>query len=459
MGHLRPTSLLTLALLLLGCASYLGYDPALMAWRRQAQDLRGLRFERAVEFRRVARQEIPEIVLELVETIQTPEYRRAYEAAYVALGVLPDGSDLPRAIAEFQESGVMGLYDPVGETMYVVTDVNQPEERNATVVHELIHALQHQRFPEFFRMRLGLQYNDDVVSALSAVLEGDAEFSMFGSLSYLRRTVSSAEKMRDLRLYDLKHPSAAEARSPLWVRASHYFPYAYGSPVAARFYETAGNEGLNDLLREPPFATLQLIAPELPGDVTFVRLPLAALEAALDGRCRVGHHNVAGALTIQVLFQDHLKAQAEPALETFLHSWAGDRFTHLSCGDEWELAWMTRWKTREAASEFAAAIEEIAGPLGEHSRLSGRPRAQVRRNDVLVLSEGLEEQRALLLESSEFRRYNSLASWIEDGCFGEGGCPESVGPISSGGSRGTSPPPRSSGPGAVPSGPSLPAGR
>ena len=421
---MKPARFVALALLTLGCASYLGYDPALLAWRRQAQDLRELRFERPVEFKRVSRQEIPGIILRLIESIQSPEYRRAYEDAYVALGVLPLGGELPEAIADFQESGVMGLYDPVAETMYVVNDVTKPEERNATVVHELIHALQHQGFPEFFRIRLGLLHNDDVVSALSAVLEGDAEFSMFGSLSYLRRNVSSAEKMRDLRLYDLEHPGVAELKSPLWVRTSHYFPYAYGTPLAARFYEAAGNEGLNELLREPPISTLQLLEPDRPADVTFVSLPLDALQAAVESRgCEVGHHNVAGALTIQVLFQDHLKALANEALDGFLGSWDGDRFVHLRCPDAWELAWMTRWRNPEAATAFAQATEAITERLAGHSRLEGKPSVARRDNDVLVISRGLEGEGKLLLDGTEFRRYSTLSAWVADGCFGEASCP------------------------------------
>ena len=425
MGPLNHRKLLSLALLALGCTSLLGYDPALMAWRRQARDLRELDFRRPVDFERVTRKQIPDIVLRLMESTGTPEYRRAYEDAYIALGVLPDGAELPKAISEFQESGVMGLYDPVEEKMYVVTDVNQPEERNATVVHELIHALQHQSFPEFFRLRLGLFHNDDVVSALSAVLEGDAEFSMFGSLSYLRRTVSSAEKMRDLRLYELEHPGVEEAGSPLWIRSSHYFSYAYGTPIAARFYQAAGNEGLNDLLRDPPLSTLQLMRPESPEDVVFIRLPLESLGHSTPSRgCEVSHHNVAGALTVQVLFQEHLKALASGALEGFLDSWHGDRFAHLRCGESWELVWLSHWRSPEAASRFAASIEEIADSLGTHSRLSAKPRASRQGRDVLVLSGGLEEEREMILGNSEMRSYSSLGDWVADDCFGEGSCPQ-----------------------------------
>jgi hypothetical protein len=264
-----------------------------------------------------------------------------------------------------------------------------------------------------------LEHNDDVAAAISAAVEGDASFSMMGIPfdEDLSRTSVSAERMREAMLHELAEPGGVMGEVPRFLRVSLIFPYAYGVTLAQAHWREAGNDGLDDLVREPPLSSLRVLYPDDTDPVEFVNLPEGPLAELLGRRgCELRHHNVAGVASTRVLFEDY---GAGEDLEPLLRSWSGDRFQHVVCNGHSELIWLTRWDSSGAALEFAERYRSIAPAIGEASRLSGEPQVSLQGRTVLILSPGVAPARELLLEGAQIRAYDSFADWFADGCFPE----------------------------------------
>jgi len=426
---------LLLALILAACAASPAFfarreDPRLAAWQQQASELRGLAFEAPVRLEWFGASDVKDVIHEELEGVFTPESARRYRDAYAALGVFPPGLDLVETMLTLQSQSIAGMYSPRRKTLYVLDSLRDDASRadpgqSLIVVHELVHALQHQHFPEALELLTGLRRQDDVVGALSSALEGDATFTMLGVRAQPGgadgRDEASAAFVHDSMLAELARTDGAIAAAPRLLRESLIFPYAYGTPLSARSFALAGSAGLDAALRDPPLSTRQVLAPEDTDPVEFVRLPGAELVARLAMRsCKAGDDNVAGAVTLRVLFDEYGTATN---LDALLRGWAGDRFLQIDCGDTWELVWLTRWDSEQAAAEFASAYRAIADAVAANAKLAGVPEVIVRGRTAVVLTPALREHAGWILEASEIRAYASFAEWRQDECFPESPCP------------------------------------
>jgi hypothetical protein len=426
---------LILALVLAASAACAGLlprseDPRLIAWKTQASALRGLEFEHAVKLEWISSGQIPDVIRGELEGMLTPEDARRYRDAYAALGVVPPDLDYVATMLRLQADSLAGLYSPRRKTLYVL-DTLSDEDPNALpgqsviVVHELVHALQDQHFPELLDLLVSLRRQDDVVGAVSSVLEGDATFTMLGvgvqSGGPDARDARMAERVHHAMLAEAARTDGTMAGAPRLLRESMIFPYAWGTPRAARSFAAAGNAGLDGALRDPPLSTRQLLVPSDTAPVEFVRLPEneIATRVAVRG-CTLGDDNVAGALTLRVLFEDYAPDVDGDAL---VRGWRGDRFLQIACAESPELVWLTRWDSPASAQRFASAYREIAPGVAAHAPLAGRPEVVVRDRTALVVTPGLADAAEWLIGASEVRSYSTFVQWRADGCFPETPCP------------------------------------
>ena len=399
-------------------------------WEQRASELRELAFREPVGFRQISRSQLPEILRQELMNTYSPEFIKRYRDAYVALGLLPYDIDLLQTLLDVLSGQLVGLYSPHRRTLYVVRGMLEEagDPSLMIVVHELVHALQHQHYPRTVGLLQGLKHHDDVVLAIGASIEGDASLTMLASdpNSGYGREMADALFFQRSMLLDLEEPNGVLAHVPRLVRVSQVFPYAYGTIQAARAYDRAGNRGLNAQLESPPLSTLHVRFPEERHPVEFIRLPLEELASQLAPRgCVMGHSNVAGMLTIQVFLEEY---DPEGLHELLIRDWAGDRFVQIYCPGGWELVWLTRWTNASSAAEFARRYRAAADSIAGNAPLSGAPRVLEESRTALVLSPGLLEQADLILGKTESRSYYSLGGWMRDGCFPESPCPQSVTP-------------------------------
>jgi hypothetical protein len=420
---MKTRALAALAVLALGAAGGCGLReaPEVRAWRAAASELRGLAFKRRVPFASIERERIPELVLEELRALRDPEYVRDYRDAYAALGVLPRDLDLVRVFLDINREQLAGVYSVRRRTMYVV---HQEGELDPTVViHELVHALQHQHYPELLELMQGLRYSDDLVAALASSVEGDATLVMLLAGAGADRALARmrVDGFRRALLHDLEAPSGVMASAPRIVRESLVFPYAQGVALAHAHYAAQGAAGLDALLRSPPLSTRAALAPDVSAPVEMIGRAGPALPARPGERaCRRGHDNVAGVLTLRVLFADHGRPGAFDALAD---EWRGDRFVHVDCAGTWELAWLLRWGSEQAARAFAREYGQLAASIAKTAGLGSEPRVRVDGPTTLVYTRALGGAARRWADSVEVRRYGDLREWLADDCFPESPCP------------------------------------
>ncbi len=419
-----------LLLTVLGCSLFAKPRSApLEDWKLRAAELRQLSFETPVGFEWIERERMRALVRDEIESRYSSEFVMQYRDAYAALGVLPPDIDLLKTFLDLNAAELAGLYSPRVRTMYVVEDieVNDPGQASLTVVHELVHALQHQHFPQTMLILQELRHNDDLTTAVSAVLEGDASFTMLGATTNASfgRSIETAEHVQKMWLERQDHTDGVLGQTPRLLRSSLFFPYAYGTVGAARSYERAGNAGLDEWLENPPLSTMQLMYPDDRDPITFVKLPVRGLGRRIAKRgCKVGHHNVAGAVTIEVLFEEHDGMR----VDSLLPQWNGDRFLQIRCGEKSELFWISVWDDVHAAKQFASAYREIADSVVSKHHLAGRPRVMQDREKVWIYTPGLAGDLEWIQRRAEFRVIPSLDAWRAAGCFPESPCPVSPQP-------------------------------
>ena len=313
--------------------------------------------------------------------------------------------------------GPSGLFDAERNVLFV-RSVDSLAARG-TVAHEATHALQYQNFPSLLAIRSW--FNRDLSAAVNAATEGDAHI-IGASLD--------ATKRLDICLMDPAKPGAAAARLWQWhpqaVWAHEAFPHVFGPEMALRRWLDAGSAGADDLLRNPPLSTREVLNPELPGTVDFIALPDDLLTAALAKRdCAVGLTNTVGALGIWGLLAEHGEADASDTVAPALvDHWLGDRFAHGSCpgaGDD-ELAWVIRWRTAHAASQFVEryrAIAESVAAVG--GVLTAPPMPFQHERTVVVVTPGVQDTVAALAEA-RVRTFTRFRDWIASGCFPQSEC-------------------------------------
>ena len=424
---MRRSSWLALGFALLACAGCAtlfgggaGTDTRLDVWLANAQELRGLKLEAPVRLELIEQQAVPALLRAELEDALPAEEAARMRDAYAALGVLSPDLDLLEAQLQLHTETIAGLYSPQRKTLFVLDEVANSAAIDAIAVHEVVHALQHQHFPDTIALMMGLRRNDDAQLAIASELEGDATLTMLAGTP-LTRAPSAAVTIQKAMRAELANPSASTANAPLLLRASLYFPYSAGTMYAAQRYAAHENDGLDSALRNPPLATARVLDPESTAPVEFVRLPTAELATRLAPRaCRAGDDNVAGALTLDVLFDATLD---EPGRTLLAHTWRGDRFAQIDCGKQWELIWLTRWDSPEAARHFASEYLRVAPAVAANSPLSGTPEVIVRGRSALVITPGASAQADWLLAHSEVRTYHDFLAWRADGCFPETPCP------------------------------------
>ena len=347
-------------------------------------------------------------------TVWAERYAHAWRDGWCAVGVYCASMDRTDSDANTPRNRPRGLYDHSANVLYVDIDA---DDFGSTVAHEFTHALQHQNFPAL--NALHLWYNRDLAAAGNAVIEGGAHVVGW-SFRPDQRT----------RLCMLP-PDEDGSRRPHWwdwspddFKAHEMFPHAFGPAISFEALLAGGTSGLDALLANPPLSTLAVLRPALVGPVDFIRLPVAELEAVLAERnCEVGLRNTVGAVGIWGLLRIHGGA-SDDSPPGFVDHWAGDRFVHLACpnDNDDEIAWLTRWRTAEAAHEFAQRFQAIAEMAVDYGGVLGAaPTAFERNRSVIVATPGLAATLDRLAES-DVRAFTRYDDWIASGCFPQDAC-------------------------------------
>jgi hypothetical protein len=283
------------------------------------------------------------------------EKAEAVAAVYARLGLLPDTLRLVPLLRSLLLEQVVGYYDPVSDTLYVVEGA-APEQVELVLVHELVHALQDQSF-DLDSLTRAVQSDNDRAAAAQAALEGHATYAMMEWL-LSRQTGATVDlaAMPDLGAYLGALDPTALAGTPLLrdapaiIRETLIFPYMSGLVFLQQVWAADPDRPLpfGDYLPESSEQVLhadRFVQRDRPAEIIYHEpLPSGWSEVHADGL---------GELETRVLLETHLgdrEAAASAAL-----GWDGDRY-RLVRGPRGEvLVWVTVWDSEEDAAEFEAA--------------------------------------------------------------------------------------------------------
>jgi len=371
---------------------------------------RGIEPQLPIDARVIAPEELEPVIRRAIAREWSDDQIRRYERALTAMGLWPGDRDLlEEFVAVFGEE-IAGLYDPADRTLYVVSDTETPFwvrvrslflgrdlEHELVLAHELVHLLQHERYPSLMGTDPFLYDHDDAAAAIQAAIEGDATRYGFEALGVVRQLPEPLDLRDEIdsRLAFTSDGDGALARAPALIRLTLAFPYAYG-------YRLAHAEG-KALLDSPPISTEQVIHAD-ERRASFLAIDLGALRGALPARCRFVRENSLGELEISVLFRDLADDPSEDAWV----GWDGDRYLVAECDERPAILWLTAWDSRSDALEFETAYRGILEALVARAGLAAPPTISRSGREVSVTSEALAPLAEALSTRTRRERVASL---------------------------------------------------
>jgi len=347
------------------------------AYQGVVSKIRGQNFVQPVQPSIFNRRELGVEMLRLMEQEYTPEELRLMEASYKVWGLIPPELDATALMTAMLTEEVAGFYDPDNKRMVLIVEegtVAKPswlgsllgakaafdkDEQKTTLAHELTHALQDQLY-DLNAMEAGIEHDDDMLLAFSALVEGDATLLMSmeaGGMQDIQEMNPDAMRATfSIMSWMMPLAGGKTFRSaPPIFRDSLTFPYFQGMLFTLAVASQGDWEQVHNTYQDPPVSTEQILHPQkylgqrdwpqevqLP-DVSDLLKP-AGWEF-LGGNCL-------GELQTAILLKRVFGGQAAAA------GWDGDRYHVLeSDAGHLGLVYASVWDSPVDAQEFAQAYQ------------------------------------------------------------------------------------------------------
>jgi hypothetical protein len=419
------------ALLVGGCASSLVSHGRIRTDRwhttvERVERVRGLQLERDVAARVVSRDALAEVATRAIAEQWRPGELERYVDGLTAAGLWPPGRDYIAAYAAIIGEGGAGLYVPSERALYLVGEGRLPLSalfttavhrrdvgRETALAHEIVHALQHQAYPDLIWMAERVHDNDDLQLAVLAALEGDAVRYSYDAAEGPGLRPAPVDLARELVEMARREPMS---EAPTLLREVVVASYALG-------YRLATLEA-SLLLDSPPASSEQLLHLDRRNE-RFIATSFEAFHDSLPAGCEFVHENSVGEIGIRVL----MRRGAEDDAVAVADGWNGDRYLAARCDGRPALLWITRWDDERDAEQFEAAYRRIVvridGLLADSAAAAGeRQGLIVRRHgvEVSIASAGMQP----LLERAATARQAIVATVDEVADFYGFALPDSL---------------------------------
>jgi hypothetical protein len=336
---------------------------------RRVEEARGLKSTKPVPGVSLERAALIAQIKDHVSHELPPEAIRDEGLELQLFGFIPTQFDYEGAEYSLLQDQLAGYYEPSDGTMYLANDLGD-DEANATLAHELVHALQDQRWN--LRDRSKYRPGDgDRSEAVSALAEGDATSAMFDVM--IARAAPGSGKtaldMPDDLFVEQIHAGmneGASANAPHVMRTSLAAPYVYGTLFVHALRRQGGWLAVNAAWDDPPTTSEQILhvekwkAREGPMNVA----PPAF--ATLGPGWTVADEDSEGELGVRLAFEEWMDPKAAATLAA---GWGSDRGVLVMNGDRAAFAWRLRYdpgKTKDELSSKAwtGLTKALDGALG-----------------------------------------------------------------------------------------------
>lgn len=356
------------AAMLLVCAS--ARAASLEAEMKAVEKLRGLTFTRPVVQKTITRAELPKVLRAQMEK-SMPYASDDYALILRALQLVDSGStDLVGSMLALYESQVLAFYDPLTHTYFALDElpaaakgIGDPEMlQQSVVIHELMHALQDQRFQAGAR-DLALQKDTDGGLALHALMEGEATFVMLDYLleragQKLDDVIANTETLSLLTSSLGGADQTLDPSTPKYFAESLKFPYAEGLKLVVEGYRRGGWKMIDAMDENPPRSTREV----LHSSEYFARLATGTAAVPFDYKS-----SVPGTLTVEHLGEFHWRFLVGDAGT----GWVDDRVTVAQNADcDPTVLVDTRWESAARARTFRDSYEAFLHKRGLEPRIA-----------------------------------------------------------------------------------------
>lgn len=318
----------------------------------EVEKIRGLSFLSKVEFHKIDKSELQEIIIRQIEKeIKKKQINiEDYVKVLMKFGFIEQHIDLNSKLMDIYVEQVQGMYDEKLKKMILIEDVPLSAPLHEMfLAHELTHALQDQRFDLSNFLDVD---NTDEELARMAVLEGDAVQVMF---KYYLQHLKIKKLFWDIYKY-LSVNQAELYEAPYFIQQTLLFPYVWGSKFVSGIYNKEGWSGVDRLYKMPPVSSEQILHPsKYPHDKP--KKVQLAKDIGLSGNWRLVDTDVMGEFYIRVLLSIYME---EDVAAYAAQGWEGDLWRIWENEDgKLYLIWKSKWETRADANNFANSMRAV----------------------------------------------------------------------------------------------------
>lgn len=239
------------------------------------------------------------------------------------------------------------------------TELGRDIEGEIVLSHELVHALQDERWDLLARSRaLSEQRDSEAAWAFQALVEGDATL---GGLRSVFGNLLSEQELRDVVGKCMRSKGTPEEGLrglDLWMSELSSFPYSEGGLFVKALQEEGGWNAVNAAYERPPMTSEQILHPEkYRSDEAAI---LVELPEVTDGADAWHPAEVMGEFATRAML---LALSVDPVVaERAAAGWGGDSLqVARSAGRDSApaLLWETVWDSTADADEFEAAFRSL----------------------------------------------------------------------------------------------------
>ncbi len=294
-----------------------------------------------------------------------PEALVGLTEALFALGTVPPNFDYEASVLAMMGDELAGLYDPDADAMYLRADLGEAA-LEATLQHELVHALQDQHY-DIGTLIEWQPDGTDRSSALSALAEGDATSAMLdGMLAESgKRATDLPEDLVEGQMALLAGATDDAERVPAILKRSLVSPYLDGlrfvHAVRRQHDSTEDWEAIDRIWKELPTTTEQILhLDKYEAREPAVTVPVPSSPDTENDEWRASFHDVWGEQSLRLLFEEWMPAVTAREGAT---GWGGDRLVVHSAGGQRAVAWHVVADDSAAATRmYEAFVRGVLSP-------------------------------------------------------------------------------------------------
>jgi hypothetical protein len=336
----------------------------------EVEQVRGLQFKRPVRAEAVSKAKIARLLQEGLDQGFPKEEADRTGQAWETMGLIPNGTDLRKAVVDFNSSQVIGFYDDDAQRLVIIGSSSLSPYQRFVLAHELTHALQDQNFGLSRLSDLDRTCQDERVEAFLALTEGDATET---SVEWASQTLTAAEISEfDKEASDFEPPPASV---PPFVQNLLVWPYGPGRSFVQALLSGGGQQALDQALEDPPRSTEQILHPEkFPTDApTTVNVP--NFGSGLGSGWKDLEFEDVGEGWFRLMLA---LREPENTTNAAAAGWDGGQYRAWTDGNGSTAVVMdTVWDTARDAREFGDAVTtwlgpgsgEVLGPTGKSVRV------------------------------------------------------------------------------------------